>query len=114
MSDHSELIERLQKARLFIADRMVEIPETLRDQAAAAIRDLIAERDAARQSNDTALAIAMQAGADAERDRAWNEAIEACEAERLGEPQDEADAAYDRGVEHCAAAIRAMRKDTPQ
>jgi len=46
MTDHSELIERLQKARLFIADRMVEIPETLRDQAAAAIRDLIAERDA--------------------------------------------------------------------
>lgn len=29
-----------------------------------------------------------------------------CEAESLGEPQDDSDAAYDLAVKHCAAAIR--------
>ena len=31
--------------------------------------------------------------------------------ERLSDPQDEADAAYDRAIDHCEAAIRAKAKE---
>ncbi|OZA34369.1 MAG: hypothetical protein B7X92_10320 [Novosphingobium sp. 17-62-9] len=65
------------------------------NESAATIRTLLAEREAAHA-------------------KGWNEAIEAgvkaCGAEQLGDPQDEADAAYDRGVEHCVAAILALAK----
>ena len=46
------------------------------------------------------------------RRQALEEAAKACEAERLSEPQDESDAAYDRAIDHCAQAIRDM-KDRP-
>lgn len=85
-----------------------------------------AELQAARQSNDTALAIAMQAGADAERERAWNEAIEQLAMEAFDQTEHEMDnylpapgessqlAMRRRFKENLRTAIRAMRKDTPQ
>lgn len=42
------------------------------------------------------------------RAKAFEEAAGACEAERLCEPQDENDAAYDNAIDHCVEAIRAM------
>ena len=47
------------------------------------------------------------------RDKAFDEAVEACEAERLCDPQDESDAAYDNAIDHCAQAIRALKSPKP-
>jgi len=86
MTDHSELIERLQMSQR-LADsntRFGVMPSRTYAQAATAIRDLIAERDAAHA-------------------KGWSEAIEELEsADGFGEW---------RGA---AEYLRAMRKDTPQ
>ena len=43
--------------------------------------------------------------------RGIERAAQACENERLSEPQDEADAAYDHAIDHCIDAIRALITD---
>jgi len=93
MTDHSELIERLEaeieRQKHTRGDYLdYGEPDPLIVEAATAIRDLITERDTAHA-------------------KGWNEAIEA--AARLI-------AADDSPVDWCDAypAIRAMRKDTPQ
>lgn len=45
------------------------------------------------------------------RRQALEEAAKACEAERLCEPQDDSDAAYDNAIDHCVQAIRALAPD---
>jgi len=66
-SDYTELVERLagyamrEQLRLVVRIAVIE--------AATAITTLQAELASARQANDTTLAMAMQAGADAERGR---------------------------------------------
>lgn len=39
-------------------------------------------------------------------------AAKACVAERLWEPQDESDSAYDNAISHCAQAIRSIDPET--
>jgi len=90
MTDHSELIERLEKqAHICQTSKSIGLITKTRSadamqRAATAIRDLIAERDAAHA-------------------KGWNEAIDELEsADGFGEW---------RGA---AEYLRAMRKDTPQ
>lgn len=45
------------------------------------------------------------------RRQAFEEAAKACEAERLCEPQDDSDAAYDNAIDHCVQAIRTLASD---
>jgi|GEM_PF-5249297 len=90
MTDHSELIERLQmKQRLADSNtRFGVMPSRMYAQAATAIRDLIAERDAAHA-------------------KGWNEAIEAA--------VNDTERRFRLSVGKKAATfIRAMRKDTSQ
>jgi hypothetical protein len=54
---------------------------------------------------------------EAQRDAAWNEAIEAaaiaCEAEQVEIASIDSDGAYNLATEHCAAAIRALKRHDP-
>ena len=80
-----------------IVDRLVAasaLPTGLYAEAAAEILRLRAELAEARA-------------------KAFDEAAKACEAQRLWEPQDESDAAYDNAISHCAQAIRAMIDKAP-
>lgn len=54
----------------------------------------------------TNLANAAMKGSAAMQERC----AQVCEAEHLEDPQGEPDAAYDRAVDHCAAAIRAIKE----
>ena len=44
--------------------------------------------------------------------RGIERAAQACENERLSEPQDEADAAYDHAIDRCIDAIRSLTEGT--
>lgn len=91
MTDYSELIERLEdQAHMTQRDGLAAMLATA-TEAATAIRDLIAERDAAHA-------------------KGWNEAIEAAAKVAY------VTCAQTRHVtlgDACDAAIRAMRKDAP-
>jgi len=128
MSDYSELLEQISdEADLCRNDGADDIAGLL-DEAAAAIRTLLAERHAPIQDAVAKGALPLRkfqainyikddadlkAYAEVHRQAGWNEAIEAawqaCFAEHLGDPQDETDDAYDRGVEHCVNAVRALK-----
>lgn len=72
------------------------------------VHHVICDEAAARiQALETSLAKAEGRVKKARR-QALEEAAKACEAERLCEPQDDSDAAYDNAIDHCAQAIRAL------
>lgn len=88
------------------AERFAELDRRFskkQDTAVKAICQLSSITSARITALETALAEA--------RNAALEEAAKACEAERLSEPQDESDAAYDRAIDHCAQAIRALASD---
>lgn len=111
----SDLVERLLKKdawtnqRPYWHHRNPDGPE-----AAARIHALeTALAEAGKQLRENAETLAQVPAAIAEaRRQALEEAAKACEAERLSEPQDESDAAYDRAIDHCAQAIRDMKDRT--
>lgn len=93
--DYSELLERLETEQVLQYDSLrktfaMRNPDGR--EAAAAIRALLADRQAAINEG-------------------LEMAAKACEAERLSEPQDETDAAYDSAIDHCIDAIRAMKAE---
>jgi hypothetical protein len=69
------------------------------------VRGLLEDYDAAMERIRTL---------EAQRDAAWNAAIEAaanvCEAERVEVASIDSDGAYNLATEHCAAAIRALKR----
>jgi len=66
-SDYSELVDQLSGYAM--REQLRSVVRLAMIEAATAITTLQAELAEARQANDTALAMAMQAGADAERVR---------------------------------------------
>lgn len=60
-------------------------------------------------TDDEIAALSVAFGLAAER-RGIERAVVACENERLPEPQDETDAAYDHAIDHCIEAIRSLNE----
>ena len=122
----SDLVERCPKEAAMLREiaqsysRGVDWQAYL--SASAAVIDLAAARiteletalaEAGKQLRENAETLAQVPAAIAEaRRQSLEEAAKACEAERLSEPQDESDAAYDRAIDHCAQAIRDMKDRT--
>lgn len=87
-----------------------------RDQAKAMVEKMhrVADNAGTLEARITELETALaeaEGRVIAARRQALEEAAKACEAERLSEPQDDSDAAYDRAIDHCARAIRALASD---
>lgn len=109
------LVKRLERNSGWRNERWQCVTDpALLTEAAARITELeTALAEAGKQLRENAETLAQVPAAIAEaRRQALEEAAKACEAERLSEPQDESDAAYDRAIDHCAQAIRDMKDRT--
>ncbi|AXU19696.1 hypothetical protein C7W88_12760 [Novosphingobium sp. THN1] len=104
----SELVELLADAKDALLGLLpgASPPGSGENMPIAAIQHL------SRESNKAARITELETALAEARNAALEEAAKACEAERLSEPQDDSDAAYDSAIDHCAQAIRDMKDRT--